>query len=421
MRIFKISSMSGRALIVGSAIMLSAGAAGIADAKEFVIGFQCDRSGPTQTVGAFLCDGAHDYIRLVNKKQIFGPGNSVRLFEIDHAYNVPRGVEAYERHKAAGQVTQMIYGTPHTYALTPRLTKDKVPGTSPGFGSAGAANGKEYPYIFPAGATYWSQGAAAVKYVIDKWQEEGKSGTPKIAYLYYDNPTGREPLPVLRDLQQKLGFTMREFAVPPPAVEMRPQVLDIVRNYKADWVISHLFGRAPGISIKEFTRLRFPLDHVLGFVWAGGESDINVAGWDKSQGYSTLQFAGLGQDHDVIREIQQMYKDEGKPPQEKMKISVYYNRGVMWAALHARAIQWAIEKYGNDITGVHTKEGFENINNFTLDGFLPPLNITAADHEGGGWVQVWKVEGTKWVKASDWFHGYRDVVLEHVAKAKAPQ
>ncbi len=421
MQLFKISSMSGRALIVGSAIMLSAGAAGIADAKEFVVGFQCDRSGPTQTVGAFLCDGAHDYIRLANKKQMFGPGNTVRLFEIDHAYNVPRGVEAYERHKAAGQVTQAVYGTPHIYSLTPRLTKDKIPGTSPGFGAAGAANGKEYPYVFPIAATYWSQAAAAVKFVMDKWQAEGKSGTLKVAYIYYDNPAGREPLPVLRDLQKRLGFTMREFAVPSPGIEMRPQVLDIVRNYKADWVISHLFWRAPGVSLKEFTRLRFPLDHVLGFVWAGGESDINVAGWDKSQGSSTLQFAGLGQDHDVIREIQQMYKDEGKPPQEKMKISVYYNRGVFIASLHARAIQLAIEKHGNDITGVHTKEGFENINNFTLGGFLPPLNITAADHEGGGWVQVWKVEGTKWVKASDWFHGYRDVVLEHVAKAKAPQ
>ena len=105
--------------------------AGTASARELVLGFQCDRSGPTQLVGNFLCDGAHDYIRLANKTGMFGEGNTVRAFEIDHGYNVPRGVEAYERSKEAGHVSYGLYGTPHTYALTPKLTTDKVPGTSP--------------------------------------------------------------------------------------------------------------------------------------------------------------------------------------------------------------------------------------------------------------------------------------------------
>ena len=108
-------------MVAGLGLLLSVAAAGVAQAKEFVLGFQCDRSGPTQTVGAFLCDGVHDYFRLVNKQEKFGAGNSVRVFEIDIAYNTPRGVEAYERHKAAGALTYMIWGTPITYALTPKL------------------------------------------------------------------------------------------------------------------------------------------------------------------------------------------------------------------------------------------------------------------------------------------------------------
>jgi hypothetical protein len=42
-----------------------------------------------------------------------------------------------------------IYGTPHIYALAAKLTEDRIPGTSPGFGSAAAADGQRYPYIFP--------------------------------------------------------------------------------------------------------------------------------------------------------------------------------------------------------------------------------------------------------------------------------
>ena len=124
-------------LTLASTALTAALLAGNANARELIIGFQCDRSGPTQVVGNYICDGAHDYIRLANKQGMFGEGNSVRNFEIDHGYNVPRGVEAYERTKEAGHVSYGIYGTPHTYALTPKLTADKVPGTSPGIRQRG--------------------------------------------------------------------------------------------------------------------------------------------------------------------------------------------------------------------------------------------------------------------------------------------
>ena len=418
-----MGSLSFKALrpaLLGCAIAVSVGMALPAQAKEFVLGAQCDRSGPTQNVGSFLCDGVHDYVKLANRQGMFGK-HTVRVFEIDHGYDVPRGMEAYERTKQAGHISYALYGTPHTYALTPKLTDTKVPGTSPGFGSAAAANGKSYPYIFPIAATYWSQGAAAVKFVMDKWKAEGKSGAPKVAYLYWDNPAGREPIEVLHKLRDKLGFKLREFAVPPPGVEMRPQVLDIVRRYKADWVISHLFGRAPAISIKELSRLRFPMDHMVSFVWGGGESDVNVAGWDTAEGYQALQFAGVGKDHQVIKDIIAMYKADGKPEPEQMKQSVYYNRGVFTGALHSRAIAHAIAAKGEKATGADVRKGFESIKDFDLGGFLPPVTITPEDHEGGGYVQVWQIQGGKWVKTSDWFQGYRDVVLDFVAKAKPPK
>lgn len=386
-----------------------------ASARELVLGMQCDRSGPTQTVGTYLCAGAHDYIKLMNKNNSLGKGNSMRLFEIDHGYKVDRGLEGYERHKAAGAISYYIYGTPQTYALTPKLTADKIPGTSPGFGSAAAANGKAYPYIFPVAATYWSQAGTGVKYVLDQWKGSGK---PKIAYLYYDNPAGREPLPIMRDLAKRIGFEYKEYAVPAPGVEMRPQVLDIARKFKADFVLAHLFGRAPTVSIKELKRVGFPLDKVISFVWGGGESNIDAAGWKTSEGYKAMHFAGVGPDHQVLRDIIKMYKDEGKPPPKEMKISVYYNRGVLISALHARAIELAVKKHGIDnVTGEDVKNGFEAIRDFTLGGFLPPLNITTEDHEGGGWVKIYQVQGGKFVPITDWIQGYRDVVMEHVRKA----
>ena len=57
----------------------------------------------------------------------------------------------------------------------------------------------------------------------------------------------------------------------------------------------------------------------------------------------------------------------------------------------------------------------EAVKGLTLGGLLPPLEVTPADHEGGGWVQIWQVKGGKLVKTKDWFQGYRPVIQKHIA------
>src|SRR5262249_2363976 len=74
-------------------------------------------------------------------------------------------------------------------------------------------------------------------------------------------------------------------------------------------------------------------------------------------------------------------------------------------------------KQGGKITGEDVKKGFEQINNFTLGGLVPPLKVTAQDHEGGGLVQIWQVKGGKFVKVTDWYAAYQDVVAKHIKEA----
>jgi branched-chain amino acid transport system substrate-binding protein len=383
---------------------------------EIVIGVQCDRTGPTQIVGTVLCPGMHDYIDLVNSKGGV-EGHKIKALEIDHEYKVPPAVESYERFKQEGAVTISVYGTPQIYALAAKLTEDRIPGTSPGFGSAAAADGVHHPYIFPIAATYWSQAAAAVDFV--KKQLGGNLKGKKIAYIFYDNPAGREPIQVLEDLAGKEGFQLREFAVPPPGVEMGAQVLDIAQRYRADFVIAHLFGGAPAVSIKEFKRVGYPLRKVVAFVWGGAEANIEAAGGFKAaEGYYTMQFAGVGTDYPVLNEIREMYKKQGKPVPKEMSSTVFYNRGVLVAALHVEAIRNALKAHPDGkITGADVKAGFEKISNFTLGGLVPPLKITPTDHEGGGLVQIWQVKGGKYVKVTDWYSAYPDVVAKHIKEA----
>ena len=89
--------------------------------------------------------------------------------------------------------------------------------------------------------------------------------------------------------------------------------------------------------------------------------------------------------------------------------------GILNAAIDVDDPQCAQGEWRAEATGQDVKNGFEQIRDFTLGGLVPPLEITPTDHEGGGWVQVFQVKGGKFVKETDWFRAYRDVV-EHALK-----
>jgi branched-chain amino acid transport system substrate-binding protein len=198
---------------------------------------------------------------------------------------------------------------------------------------------------------------------------------------------------------------------------MGPQVIDITRRFRADWVVGHLFGQAPSVSIKELKRAGFPMARVVSFVWGAGEANIEAAGWDTAQGYIGMQFTSVGRSLPVIQEImQKVYKDEGKEV-PKYVGGVYYSRGVLNGAILAEGVRLAIQNFGLPVTGDKVRKGFESIKNFDLQGFLPPLTVNPKDHEGGGWVRMYQVKGTEWVPITDWIRGYRDEVMAMVKTA----
>jgi len=77
-------------------------------------------------------------------------------------------------------------------------------------------------------------------------------------------------------------------------------------------------------------------------------------------------------------------------------------------------------KNGAMPTSEDVKNGMERIKAFTLGGLVPPMQLTPEDHEGGGWVQIWTVKGGKFVKTTEWFQAYRDLIKKHLA-AEAPK
>jgi len=383
-----------------------------AEARDVVkIGGICDRTGESRIIGVEYCPAVNDYIALVNSKGGV-LGHKLDYMEFDSAYMVDRAVDGYEQLKRDGAVTIMSYGVPVLRGLTPRYMADKIPAFNSGTGRGDAIDGEAWPYIFPGTASYWSQGGVVMKYLKDNGAKKGT----KIAYLYFDNPAGRDGILMVEAVGKKEGYTVRLFAVQPPGLEIERQVNDITRDFKADWVIGSLFGRSPSVSIKEFNKAGFPLDRVVSFVWGAGSADIEDAGWDVAQGYLGVQYAAVGRNHRVIQELIQMFRDQGKEV-PKYVGTVYYNRGVLHGAVLVEGIRLAIQNYGLPVTGDKVRKGYESIKNFDAQGLGPALTVTPQDHEGGGYLRLYQVKGNEWVPLTSWVRGYRDEVMAPVRKA----
>ena len=114
----------GRVLACAAALALSSAAY---TQKEIVFGLQCDRTGPTQTVGVFLCPGYHDYIALVNSKGGIN-GKRVKLLSMDYAYKMPEALNLYKKFKDQDKVVAIQgWGSGDTEALKEQVAKDQMP------------------------------------------------------------------------------------------------------------------------------------------------------------------------------------------------------------------------------------------------------------------------------------------------------
>ena len=177
------------------------------------------REGAQRFMGIPRADGYLAYLTLLNERD--GGIHSVKLVweECETVCDVTRSIECYERLKAkgpTGAAALQPQGTPLTYALTERATHDQIPLLTPGAGRSDAADGRVFPYVFPAPITWWSQNTAKLQFIGQRAGGMAQLKGRKIAHVYFDNDYGRETLAILDHQAAHHGFTVQHLAVPPP-------------------------------------------------------------------------------------------------------------------------------------------------------------------------------------------------------------
>ena len=406
----------------------------VAQAADQFVALPSYRVGPYAAGGSGFYGGAIDYFNLVNAN---GGVNGVKIAweECETEYNPSRGIECYERMKTKNGGATLVepLSTGIAYGILDRVSVDKIPMTTLGYGRSDAANGKVFPYVFPLITSYWNQAAAMVKYLADKNGGYDKLKGKKIVHLYHDSAFGKEPLPVLEAQAKQYGFELIKIPVAPPGSEQQSQWLQI-RQARPDHVILWGWGVMNSVAIKTAARNGFPANKMLGVWWAGSEEDMVPSG-DAAKGYTSMTFNTPG-NYPLIDDIRKKVYAAGKGNlADQARIgSVYHMRGMTMGVLWVEAIRTAQDKFGKGkvMTGEQVRWGLENLDvnearqkALGVLGMFPPVKTSCDDHEGSGAVKVQQWDGKKWVAITPkWVVGDKALtrkLLEESSKAYAAE
>ncbi len=362
-----------------------------------------------------VAQAARDYAELLNQKGGIS-GHPIEVIVQDHGNEPQRGIECYEKLKREGVMVFDFLSTPVSRAVLPRTMKDGNIMMQSLAGRGDAVDGDVFKWVFPVGPTYWGQAANDVAYI--KQKQGGNLKGVKIAFLYIDYPFGQEPIGILKTLAAKEGFDLQLFPYPLPGND-QASAWTQMRRFDPDWIISWSLSNMHVIASREMKRNGIPMSKYISVNWLN-EVDIKNIGADAAKGLKRGTNVAGGQDHPLIQEIITELYDKGKGAGDRKHLEdVYYNTGLAIYSIAFEGARLAVEKGGWPLTPEKLKAGLESMKNFSANGLMAPLTVTAADHGGGGKTRIEMWDGAKWVPETDWIAGFSEEVWKVVKESSA--
>ena len=401
------------------AVTMTAAAPALADTLHFpMLNY---RTGPFAPGGIPFADGYQDYLTLINERDGGIGGVPIRMTECETAYNTERGVECYQSIRGDNPLIIQPLSTGITYQLIPRTMEDRVPMHTMGYGRTSAVNGEVFNWTFNYPGTYWDGASVIINYLLD--ENDGSLDGKKIVLLYHNSAYGREPIPTLTRLSERLGYQFIPIAVDSPGQEQGNQWLQI-RRERPDYVLMWGWGVMNSVAVQEAANIRFNMNNFIGVWWSGSEQDVMPAGAG-AHGYRSLAMHGTGRDYPIYDDIQQYVVDRGRAAGQGDQIgTVLYSRGMYAAMLAVEAARTAQEIHGvANITSEMMRDGMANLSiteermaELGLPGFGPAFEVTCQNHGGSGaaMIQEWDANNRTWNLITDWIMPDREMIMEMV-------
>lgn len=375
-------------------VVLMAGFSANTEAATIKVGSLNDMTGATSDVGKDYALGIAEAIRYVNDMGGVN-GKKIKLYQFDYGYRVPEALTKYKLFKRLKVVAVLGWGTGDTEALSPTVTKDKMPYVSASY-SGHLTDPKKTPYNLFFATDYSTNARAAITAWFDKkWPQHPDYGKRKprfVASYMFASPYCSAPIKAIKDQATILGFDIGpDQNVSLFAIDTKSQVL-AMKDYKADLVWHGNTTMSVAATVRDAYALDLGANHIVNN-WGFDENLIRLGGKASEGVMGAAVCAFFGEDVPLMDKVVE-YAKKYNPgiPAEKRLIRTVQGWGdvmILWEAL--KRADAAGDLSGESIL----KNGFETMKNFDIGLGAPPVTYTATDHRVAGKVPIYEIKDGK--------------------------
>ena len=357
------------------------------------VGAIFDLTGPTADVGTPYSEGVKAYVEWLNARGGV-EGHPIELISADYAYKVDVAEQLYSQYVSEGVVAFMGWGTGDTEAMRTKIAEDKIPFMSASY-SAALLDMEAAPYNFLIGTSYSDQAIIALRWAMDDWAAKGNSGKPKVALIHHDSPFGQSPLADAKAFADANGVEFTSLPMPKGVTDYVAELAQM-KTFGADYVIVHTVSSPAAVLLKDAKNQGFDAQFIL-LNWCADEILINLAG-DAAEGVvGALPFAPPTSPVPGHNDAAEFLKSQGKTLEEA---TLHYTQGWWTMATMVEGIRRVV-KEGKEVNGENIRAALESIQNFSTGDVTAPISFSPTSHRGNNALKLYKVEGGKWVEASD--------------------
>ncbi|MBW1649240.1 MAG: ABC transporter substrate-binding protein [Deltaproteobacteria bacterium] len=358
------------------------------------IGSLNDMTGATSDVGKDYALGISEAIHYVNDMGGIN-GKKIKLYQFDYGYRIPEALTKYKLFTRLGCKAILGWGTGDTEALSPTITRDKIPYISASY-SGHLTNPDKTPYNIFSGTDYSSNARATLTAWFDtKWKNHPDFGKrkPKLICSYMtSHPYCSAPIKAIKDQAKILGFEVgNDQDVSLFAIDTKSQIL-AMKKFKPDVVWHGNTTMSVAATLKDAYAMKLGATHLIN-VWGYDKNLIKLAGKAADGAMGATVCAFVGEDVPLMDKVVEYAKkyNPSIPIEDRLirTVQAWGNVMVLWEAMK-RA-----DKAG-DLSGESIRQnGFETMANFDVGLGIAPVTYSASDHRPGKIVTVYEINDGK--------------------------
>ncbi len=379
------------------------GASGLlwAAPAEIKVGSINDMTGATSDVGKDYALGIAEAIAYVNDTGGIN-GKKLKLFQYDYGYRIPEAVTTYKRFRDFDKVVAVLgWGTGDTEALSPTVTKDKMPYVSASY-SAHLTDPKKTPYNLFFASDYSTNARSAITAWFDHvWKKDpkykdrrDKGEKPRFLCFYaFPTPYASAPIKAIKDQATLLGFEVGpDQDVSLTALDTKSQVLG-AKQFKPDLVWHGNTTMSVATALRDAYSLGLGANHIVNN-WGFDENLPRLAGPAGEGVMGAAVCAFFGGKAPMMDKIVAYAKkmNPGVPATKRLIRTVQAWGDVL---LLADAMRVA-DKQGK-LTGEGIMKAMETFKNKDLGVGSSPVSFTPTDHRAATGTPIFKIEKGKFV------------------------